>query len=141
MKKIFQVLFSLVLVFLIVVPLVAITPAFATQHNTGTPGLRNSGTPDSGAQSFQVNNPLKFSSVSDFLSALFRAVVAIGIPIAVLFVVWAGLKFVTAQGNPEELKKARSNFLWTIVGIAIFLGAAVLAEIIRQTLRTVGVNI
>ncbi len=94
-----------------------------------------------GVRSFQVNNPLNFSSVSSFMEALLRAVIAIGIPIAVLFVVWAGLKFVTAQGNAEELKAARKNFVWTIVGIAIFLGAALLAQLIKATLQTVGVNI
>lgn len=110
--------------------------------NSGTPGLGNSGTPSPGAvRSFTLNNPLNFRTLSDFITAILNAVIKIGIPIAVLFVVWAGFKFVTAQGNPEELKSARKNLVWTLVGIGIFLGAALIAEIIRQTLRTIGVNI
>lgn len=92
-------------------------------------------------RSFTLNNPLNFRTLSDFITAILNAVIKIGIPIAVLFVVWAGFKFVTAQGNPEELKSARKNLVWTLVGIGIFLGAALIAEIIRQTLRTIGVNI
>jgi len=63
----------------------------------------------------------------------------IGIPIAVLFIVWAGFKFVLAQGNPGELTEARSNFLHVIIGIGIFVGASLIASIIVNTLGALGV--
>lgn len=59
---------------------------------------------------------------------------------AVLFIVYAGFKFVLARGKPEELKKARDNFLWTIIGIAIFLGAWLLASVIKNTVNQLGGN-
>ena len=73
------------------------------------------------------------------VKGLLDAVMIIGIPIAVLFIVWAGFKFVLAQGNPGELTEARSNFLHVIIGIGIFVGASLIASIIVNTLGALGV--
>lgn len=85
-------------------------------------------------QSF--NNPLKsdLSSVAGFTEAFLKAVVYILFPIAVVFVVYSGFLFVVAQGNPEGLKKAKTNFLWTIIGVALLLGAVALAALIKGTI-------
>jgi mannose/fructose/N-acetylgalactosamine-specific phosphotransferase system component IIC len=69
---------------------------------------------------------------------LLTAAIQIGIPIAVLFIVYAGFKFVLARGSPEKLKEARQNFLWTIIGIAIFLGAWLLASVVANTVNALG---
>jgi hypothetical protein len=75
-----------------------------------------------------------------------NAALQIGIPIAVLFIVYAGLRFVLAQGKPEDLAKARTNMLWTVIGIGIFLSAWLLSEVIANTVNSVrasddGVNL
>ncbi len=88
-----------------------------------------------------IQNPLKVGSISEFVSALLKAVIAIGIPIAILFIVLAGFKFIAAQGSPDKLSEARSNFLWVVIGIAIFIGASALAELVMATLRQIGVGV
>ncbi len=97
--------------------------------------------PSGSAGSQTIQNPLKVNSIGEFISALLKAIIAIGIPIAILFIVLAGFKFIAAQGNPEDLKKARQNFLYVVIGIAIFIGAYALAELIMATLRQIGVNV
>jgi len=82
-----------------------------------------------------LNNPLGFDTLYDFLIAVLNVVIAIAFPAIVLFLVWIGFKFVTAQGNAEELKKVRGYFLWAIVGALLVLGARVLAEAIRATVE------
>jgi ABC-type nickel/cobalt efflux system permease component RcnA len=69
------------------------------------------------------------------IKALLSAAVAIGIPIAVLFIVWAGLKFVLAKGNSTKLTEARTNMLYTVIGIGIFLGAWLLVMVIQNTVN------
>jgi hypothetical protein len=93
-----------------------------------------------GADSAQLENPLKFDSVCGLIGGVLDAVMVIGIPIAVLFMVWAGLKFVLAQGNAEALASARKNFLNVIIGIAIFVGASLIAQVIVNTVAQLGVN-
>jgi hypothetical protein len=111
--------------------------AFA-QSNSSTGGVSNS--VSGGATSYQVQNPLAASSFCGLIQNLLQAALAIGIPIAVLFLVYAGFKFVLAQGNPEKLREARSNFLWTIIGIGIFLGAWLLADLVVNTVNALGMT-
>lgn len=86
-----------------------------------------------------ICNPLKATSISGFFKDLFRAAVKIGLPIVVLFIVYAGFKFVSARGNSEKLNEAKQNFVWVVVGTTIFLGAWLIAEIIAATLKQLGV--
>ena len=74
-----------------------------------------------------VTNPLESPTLGDFIEAVANIVMQIGGVVAVVFIIWAGFLFVTARGNEEQLKKARSVFFWTIVGAVILLGAYVIA--------------
>lgn len=115
-----------------------------TGPGTGTQGEVGPGTGTRGVTggSAKLENPLgNTTSVSEFVKKILNGLIQIGIPIAVLFVIYAGFKFVTAQGNSEKLAEARKNFLWTIVGIAIFLGAVVIADLVAGTLRQIGAKV
>lgn len=77
-------------------------------------------------------------SLPQFLGEVLRLIIRLGIPIAVLFIVWAGFKFVTAQGSDTKLAEAKKNLAYTLLGVAIFLAAALLVEIVTGTLRQFG---
>jgi len=81
-------------------------------------------------------NPLRdgLNTVSGFTEALLKAVIYILFPIAVLFMIYSGFKFIIAQGNEQELKKAKVNFFWTVIGLSLLLGAVALAAILRGTI-------
>jgi len=83
-----------------------------------------------------LQNPLEgggITSMATFVEKFLKAVVYVGFPIAVLFVVYSGFLFVFAQGNSSDLEKAKKNFWWTIIGVGLFLGAWALATLIRGT--------
>jgi uncharacterized membrane protein (GlpM family) len=88
----------------------------------------------------EIRNPLKVSNFCDLVKIVLQAILIIGMPIAVVFLVLVGLKFVLAQGNPEKLKKAQENLLYTVIGIAIFLGAWAIAKVIATTLAALGAS-
>ncbi len=107
-----------------------------------TPHVFADGTATAGGGVVKLTNPLGgVTTISQFVQLLLRAVVAIGIPIAIFFIVFAGFKFVVAQGNSEKLSEARRNFVHVVIGIAIFLGAWTLAMIIQSTLQQIGANV
>ncbi len=106
--------------------------------NTGTvPGGTNPGTIPGGTnQSGMLQNPLNnINSLPALLHALLQAVVELGSIILVLMLVWVGFLFVTAQGNPEEISKARSALVWTLIGGMILLGAEAISQVVQSTVQ------
>ena len=80
------------------------------------------------AYGFTIGNPIGSSSVGDVVCSIAILLAKVGVPIAVVFLLWAGLLFVTARGNEEQLKKAKNAFFWTVVGVALLVGAIFIAE-------------
>ncbi len=80
------------------------------------------GLPDAQANSAQVQQILQIAfGVLGALSAL--------------FIVIAGLRFITAQGNPQETSKAKSTIVYALVGLLV----AIIAEaIVAFTLGELG---
>ena len=60
-------------------------------------------------------------------------VLFIGVPIVALAIIYSGFLFVTASGNSEKLKKAKSALLYTLIGAALLLGSLVIANSIKGT--------
>jgi len=72
----------------------------------------------------------------EFVEAILEVVLKIGIPVAAMFIIYSGFLFVKAQGNPEELKKAKSAFTYAVIGTAILLGSWLLATGIESTITS-----
>jgi len=53
---------------------------------------------------------------------IFFGIIAV---VAVLFIVIAALKFVTASGDPQEVAKARNTIIYALVGLIIAISAEV----------------
>ena len=86
--------------------------------------------------SADLTNPLAASSFSQLVENITRIVAQIGVPVAVFFIVYAGFLFVTARGSEDQLKTAKRTFLWTIIGVALILGAWAIARAIRAFITT-----
>lgn len=89
---------------------------------------------------FSIQNPLKVDSFCKLVEIILQALMVIGLPVAVLFLVWVGFKFILAQGDPGKLTDARRNLFNTVIGIAIFLGAWTIAIVLSNTMKALGVT-
>ena len=49
---------------------------------------------------------------------------------AVIVIMWAGLKFITAQGNPQEAVKARMTVIYAVIGLAHALSAEIIVTFV-----------
>ncbi len=85
-----------------------------------------------------LDNPIKAKTFQELVEAILEVVVAIGTPIAILAIIYSGFLFVSARGNSEKLVKAREAFMWTIIGVAVLLGAKVLSTVISGTIKNLG---
>ncbi len=85
----------------------------------------------------QIKNPLGDSDmkISDFVATILGYIVKVGGVVAIFAFIWAGFLFVKAQGNPTELGKAKTVFINTCIGVAVLLGAQLIASIIVGTLN------
>ncbi|MCX6754902.1 MAG: hypothetical protein NTU81_03700 [Candidatus Nomurabacteria bacterium] len=82
-----------------------------------------------------ITNPLgkNIDSIPKFIEAVINIVLIVGIPIVVLAIIYTGFLFVKAQGNPEEISKAKNALMYTLIGAALLLGAFVIANAIGKT--------
>ncbi len=83
----------------------------------------------------KIENPLgnQIDSIPKFIEAIINIVLVVGIPIVVLAIIYTGFLFVKAQGNPEEITKAKNALLYTLIGATLLLGAFVIANAIGKT--------
>jgi hypothetical protein len=97
--------------------------------------------PVGGKDALKFSNPIKAVSIEALIADLLQFVTKLGAAVVVMMVIYSGFLFVKAQGDPAELEKAKKTFLWTVIGGVILLGAAALAEVIKNTARDLGVSI
>lgn len=81
----------------------------------------------------KFENPLAFENITEFLKAFLDVVLMILTPLIVLAIIYTGFLFVSAQGKPEALSKAKNAFFWTLVGALIVLSVYALVELIQGT--------
>lgn len=67
------------------------------------------------------------SSIPDCIKLIVEYMVKIAFPVAVVFIIWSGFLFVSAQGDEKKLTTARSTLTATVIGLAIVIGAWALA--------------
>mgnify|MGYP001611646725 CR=1 FL=1 len=65
--------------------------------------------------------------IPDCIRLLLEAVVRVALPIAVIFIIYSGFLFVTAQGSEQKISEAKSTITWTLIGLAVVVGAWALA--------------
>jgi hypothetical protein len=92
-------------------------------------------TPDPNCPQGKICNPLQFDSLTEFIKAVVEIIAFIGIPIAVVFIMYAGLLFVTARGDEAQLTKAKKALMWALIGTAVLLGAWVISNAIAGTVN------
>src|SRR5206468_3327825 len=62
--------------------------------------------------------------IKDVLQIVF-AVIAV---LSVLMITIAGLRFITGQANPQEIKKARDTIVYALAGLVVSLAAAAIVH-------------
>jgi hypothetical protein len=115
-----------------------IPPASGSGSGIPPPSGSGTGTPCPGSSLSGICNPLRAETVCEALKIFLNALITLAMPVAVLFLVYAGFRFVWARGNPSALKDARRNLFYVVIGIGIFLGAWVLGQIIANTVGALG---
>ena len=78
-------------------------------------------------------SPFHGTTLPELLATLISILMYILFPLVVMMIVYTGFLFVTAQGNPAKIQKARSALVWTLIGGLIILGAQAFSIMIEAT--------
>lgn len=63
----------------------------------------------------------QFTDLASFLSPFLNIIFYIAIFLAFYFLVWGAFQYMMAQGNKEELQKARSRITYALIGLLVVI--------------------
>ncbi len=109
---------------------------FASNHDIGGNDDGDIGGNDP-SYSISIPNPLASGadSLYEFIDLIINTVILpLGGVIAVIYIIYAGFLFVTAQGNETKLETAKRAFLYAAIGTAVLLGAWAISAAIKATI-------
>ena len=115
-----------------------VVPFLVQAQDTGGPGAKA----DAGGigqpsvnMNIIINNPFKQDTIKGLIETIVNDIlIPIGGVVAVIMIMWAGFLYVTARGDPGQIKKAHDALLWAVIGAAILLGAWVISQAIGKTI-------
>lgn len=88
-----------------------------------------------------INIPNPAGANNDLLSIigsiLKNIVLPIGAVLVVLFIIYSGFTFLTAQGNPKAIDDAKRRFLYSLIGGVILLGSVAISKALQTTIGQV----
>lgn len=141
MKKYLTKVFSFL--FLLLIPLVnTLAQGGSTGGNPSNPGSTGGnpsdpgslgGNPSNGAGNFTLSNPLGDQTLMGFLQDILDVIMIFAVPLIVFMIIYAGFKYVIAQGNPGEISQANKAIMYALIGGVLILGAWAILEIIQGT--------
>ncbi len=70
--------------------------------------------------------PVTLSEVQAIVQQIARFLIVISIVIAVIFIIWGGIRWMAAMGNEDAVKKAQTTIKNGIFGAAVVLGVGVI---------------
>lgn len=71
----------------------------------------------------EICNPIQSNTFADLMAKIADIAAKIGLPLVVVFIIYAGFLFVSARGDEEQLKKAKTTFFWAVIGALLVVGA------------------
>lgn len=80
-----------------------------------------------------TSNLPKAAANQTSISAVLSVVFAVSGSLSLLMVVIGGFRYITAQGNPNDVARARDTILYSIIGLLISLAAfSIVAFVINR---------
>lgn len=61
------------------------------------------------------------ANIAKVINNVIPILTAIGLSVAVLFMVLGGFQYITAAGNPDQMQKAKMTLLYSVVGLILIL--------------------
>lgn len=80
----------------------------------------------------------EFTDLASFLSPILNIVFFVAVFLAFFYLVWGAFSYILAQGQKENLAKARARLSWAIIGMIVVLLAFFIAKFVSEILKPKG---
>ncbi len=128
--------------------LAASTSPSPSPSSGGTPTATPSGgktvTPTPGSSSAKASfgdigtiifPPTKIGSIRDLIVAIIDWLLALAGALAVIAIIYSGLMYITAGGDPTKAENAKKNLIWAIIGVVVIALALVIVNTVVNVLQ------
>ncbi len=78
------------------------------------------------------------AAINQIFSHLLQTGTTIAAVVCAFWVMWAGFQYMAAGGNPRQMESAKQGFFNALIGIALVLGARVVAGMIVSAMAGIG---
>lgn len=78
------------------------------------------------AVNLPTGTELTLTKIEQLIETVADWLMIIGVVIAVIMIIWGGLKYMTARGDPAKAKEATSSIWHGVIGAAVVLGVGVI---------------
>lgn len=83
-------------------------------------------------QTGTCNTTWSLTVIQDLIGRIAQFLIFVGVVIAVIFIIWGGITWMSAGGNDEKAKAAKIRIKNGIYGAAIVLGVGVILQVIAK---------
>lgn len=78
------------------------------------------------------------SAINQLFGNLLQTGATVGAVVCAFWVMWSGFQYMSAGGNPRQMEGAKQGFFNALAGLALVLGARVVAGMIVSAMAGVG---
>ena len=72
-----------------------------------------------GTVPIEITNPISASTIEEVLRNVARAIWQIVTPLSAIMLIWAGIQYMTAQGEPDKISQAKNSLKYAIIGMIV----------------------
>lgn len=83
---------------------------------------------------------ITFSDILKFVVYIGSNLIGLSGLIAVIFIIWGGIRLVMSKGNQEEATQAKNTLTWAIIGFVVAVVAYIIVQTFLQEITQVDLN-
>ena len=108
-----------------------------TNGGGGTDGTKDEGTSATGIGDWGtiIFPSTKISSIRDLIVAIIDWLLVLAGSLAVIAIIYSGIMYITAGGDPAKAETAKKNLVWAVIGIVIIALALVIINTVVSVLQ------
>lgn len=101
-----------------------------------SPTTPSTGVPADSGKTVKLSNPLAGgeTDVNAIIGNIIKAAMGVVGALVLLMIVWGGMTWLTAAGNPEKVKSGANTMMWAVLGAVVVLGSYFLLMVILKAL-------